>query len=282
MNSDDAGLRSLQVEVKSVRWYHSIELPGGRVTPGIYDLASSVQRALFPSSLAGRRCLDVGTHDGFWAFEMEERGAVEVVAIDLDDPQRYELRHPGASMEILCEQIANRRQAFDIAHRARRSNVQRKPLSVYDLSAEEVGIFDFAFVGTLLHHLRDPVRALVALRRVVTGELIVNGAFSVTKSIMFPRSPVADVLPQDLIAFWSVPNLTALRRQVEAAGWDIVREGRPYIQSYGKGRARGRTTLRPLSSLASRLAVTRGAPHVALMAKPASDPRSPVATTPCG
>ena len=30
------------------------------------------------------RALDVGTWDGFWAFEMERRGA-EVTALDLDD-----------------------------------------------------------------------------------------------------------------------------------------------------------------------------------------------------
>src|SRR5437016_1983956 len=34
----------------------------------------------------GMRALDVGTWDGFWAFEMERRGA-DVLALDLDDPQ---------------------------------------------------------------------------------------------------------------------------------------------------------------------------------------------------
>jgi hypothetical protein len=144
-------------------------------------------------------------------------------------------------------------------------------MSVYDLSPELVGTFDFALIGTLLHHLRDPVGALLALRRVVTGDLIVNSAFSVPKTIMFPRSPVADVLPWDLLAFWTVPNIVALRRQLEAAGWDVVRQGRPYLQSYGEGRIRERFALRPLSSLAARLAVSRGAPHIALQAKAASD-----------
>ena len=43
-----------------------------------------------PASLAGRRCLDVGTWDGFWAFEMERRGAASVTAIDIEDPAGWD------------------------------------------------------------------------------------------------------------------------------------------------------------------------------------------------
>ena len=39
-------------------------------------------KRLLPRDLRGRRALDIGTFDGFWAFELERRGA-EVVAIDL-------------------------------------------------------------------------------------------------------------------------------------------------------------------------------------------------------
>ena len=42
-----------------------------------------VERFGLPASLAGKTALDVGTADGFWAFEMERRGAARVVAIDL-------------------------------------------------------------------------------------------------------------------------------------------------------------------------------------------------------
>jgi tRNA (mo5U34)-methyltransferase len=54
--------------------------------------------------LTGLRCLDVGTMDGFWAFEMERRGAVEVVAVDLADPGRQDgpvrARRSGASAPL--------------------------------------------------------------------------------------------------------------------------------------------------------------------------------------
>jgi tRNA (mo5U34)-methyltransferase len=256
--------------IADVSWYHSIALPGGVVTPGLYDLRPVVERSLLPRSLAGLRCLDVGTHDGFWAYEMEQRGANEVVAIDLDDPERYDIRHPHPPLDVLREQVSNRRRAFGIAHAALGSKVKRQDLSVYDLAPEAVGTFDVAYIGTLLHHLRDPIGALVALRRVVTGELVVNGVFSVYKTVLFPRSPVADVLPLTLPAFWEIPNLEALRRQLVAAGWEIVRAGCPYLQRYGSGWVQPRLTLRPWSTLATRLILTRGAPHVALVARPAS------------
>src|SRR5438046_1256083 len=151
----DAGAvdASLADAVADVRWYHSIALPGGIVTPGLYDLRPAVARSLLPGSLSGLRCLDVGTHDGFWAYEMERRGARDVVAIDLDDPERYDVRHPRPPIEVLREQVANRKSAFGIAHEALGSKVLRQDLSVYDLTRETVGTFDVAYIGTLLHHL---------------------------------------------------------------------------------------------------------------------------------
>jgi tRNA (mo5U34)-methyltransferase len=69
-------------------WWHTIELPDGRITPGGWDLRPTAARIPWPGDLRGMRCLDVGTMDGFWAFEMERRGAADVVALDLFDPPR--------------------------------------------------------------------------------------------------------------------------------------------------------------------------------------------------
>src|SRR5204863_6597381 len=49
-----------------IHWYHVLELPGGEVTPGEYDLRPIAARVPMPASLPGLRCLDVGTRDGFW------------------------------------------------------------------------------------------------------------------------------------------------------------------------------------------------------------------------
>ena len=65
-------------------WYHTLELAPGVVTPGWFDLRPIVSLLPWPD-VRGKRCLDVGTYDGFLAFELERRGAAEVVATDISD-----------------------------------------------------------------------------------------------------------------------------------------------------------------------------------------------------
>src|SRR5918992_453784 len=71
-------------------WYHTIELAPGVVTPGWFDTRGVVDQIPLPASLAGKRCLDIATFDGFWAFEMERRGAQDVTAIDILDPRAWD------------------------------------------------------------------------------------------------------------------------------------------------------------------------------------------------
>src|SRR3954469_23487578 len=70
--------------VREIGWYHVLDLGEGRATDGWFDLRPHVHRYGLPERMDGMRALDVGTWDGFWAFEMERRGA-EVVALDVDD-----------------------------------------------------------------------------------------------------------------------------------------------------------------------------------------------------
>src|SRR3954452_4256820 len=64
-------------------WWHVIDLPDGSTTPGAWDLRPLSEELPWPD-VHGKRCLDIGTADGFWAFEMERRGAAEVLATDQD------------------------------------------------------------------------------------------------------------------------------------------------------------------------------------------------------
>ena len=106
--------------------------------------------------------------DGFWAFEMERRGAAEVVALDLEDPLALDWpaslrgRHDTPLDETKAERFA-------LAHRALGSRVRRVLLSVYDLSPR-LGTFDFVFCGDLLLHLKDPVSAVESIRVGLHGE----------------------------------------------------------------------------------------------------------------
>jgi tRNA (mo5U34)-methyltransferase len=255
-------------EVAARRWYHTIELPGGIVTPGEYDTRAALRRIPFPTSLDGRRCLDVGTHDGFWAFAMERRGAAEVIAIDLDDPRGGDFSEPVPELsgEALVDR-GSRLQSFACAHAALGSRVERRDLSVYRLDATEVGRFDFAFIGTLLLHLRDPVAALTAIRKVLRpgGRLLVNEPVLLGMSLRHPRLAVHELQLLPGKPFWWVPNVRGLERCVAKAGFTVTGSGRPYLIPRGPGYDKPRNNL---GSLMRTLLHERGMVHAWVSATP--------------
>src|SRR3954453_19280425 len=169
------GAASARERVEALDWYHTIDLQPGLTTPGWFDTRATVSKVGLPASLAGKRCLDVGTWDGFWAFEMERRGAASVTAIDVLDEARWDwppelrLRQSQGGLDYLRE-FKQQGVAFEVAHEIIGSKVERLDKSIHDISPETRGMFDFVFLGSLLLHLRDPVAALAAMRSVVGGE----------------------------------------------------------------------------------------------------------------
>jgi SAM-dependent methyltransferase len=212
-------------------WYHSIELGPGVVTPGRVDLRSAAGKVL-PADLSGRRALDVGTFDGFWAFEMEKRGA-ETVAIDVerleaaDWPPIHRERLEQAARDFEIELG----KGFAIASDALGSQVRRIPCNVRDVTPERIGgAVDFAFIGALLLHLRDPVGALEAVRGTLRpgGELRVLEPIDVRLSLRHPRRPLAAFSVVESEFTWWYPNLATLRGWLRTAGFsDVRRAGLP-------------------------------------------------------
>jgi tRNA (mo5U34)-methyltransferase len=166
-------VREVQRRLGEIDWYHTQELAPGLVTPGMFDLRPYVERYRIPPDLGGMRALDVGTFEGFWAFEFERRGA-EVVAIDVDDV--LELDWPP---RLRPAEGAPRGEGFELAAAALDSKVRRIGLSVYDATPERLGgTFDLVFAGSVLMHLRDPMLALERLAGLCHGRLIVADEYS--------------------------------------------------------------------------------------------------------
>ena len=207
-------------------WYQTIELAPGVVTPGQVDLRATAAK-LLPDDLTGKRCLDVGTFDGFWAFEMERRGA-EVVAIDLESLEgadwpplrRAQLQEEARELDLELG------RGFRLASDLLGSRVVRVPCNVYDLSVEAIGgPVDFAFSGAILLHLRDPVRALERVRDALVpgGELRLMEEISLGLTILRPRRPAASFKAAGSSFNWWVPNVVCLMDWVRAAGLVDVR-----------------------------------------------------------
>lgn len=138
MEDDEVRMRIAAVP----HWYHPIEVRPGIITPGTND-AQTVLRILdLPADCRGLRALDLGTRDGFFAFELERRGA-EVVAIDY---------------------MASVDSGFAVAAGLLGSRVTYLQRNLYDLDAAELGAFDLVLFLGLLYHLPDPLGALRVVR----------------------------------------------------------------------------------------------------------------------
>ena len=210
-------------------WYHTIELAPGAVTPGAVDLRRLAPRVL-PARLDGRRALDVGTFDGFWAFELERRGA-QVVATDLD---RFdEVQWPPHNRPRLAREAGDRGpgERFGLAAELLGSQVRRLVANVYDLDVALLGgVVDYAVVGDLLLHLRDPVGALERVRGVLgdEGTLLSLEQLNVPLTVLHPRRAAARFQATVTSMNWWEPNVRALLDWLRVAGFRGARVRRLY------------------------------------------------------
>ena len=255
-------------------WYHTLELAPGVTTPGWFDTRKVVGELPFPASFAGLRCLDVATFDGFWAFEMESRGAEEVVAIDLLD--MAEADWPITSPTAVREAISRRKEidGFTLARELRGSSVERLEMSVYDLDPETVGLFDFVYVGSLLIHLRDPVRALERVRSVCRGRLLLVDNVDLALTLLHPRRPVAALDAVGRPWWWKL-NLAALVRMAEAGGFRLTQPAKRIWMPPGPGHPKARVTRQLLRHEDARdrfVGALKGDPHGVVLAEPAPLP----------
>jgi tRNA (mo5U34)-methyltransferase len=213
----------LAQQVERYRWYHTLELGPGVVTTGMFDHRPAVNRYLLPDDLSGMRCMDVGTMDGFWAFEMERRGAAEVVATDLaevdelDWPPLWRARVDPALDETKAERFALARAALG-------SSVERIERSVYELD-DDLGKFDLIFCGDLLLHLKDPITAIQRVRTVCRGSAIFCNPI---KRFRFGfGKPLAEFDGIDEFRWWLLSEAT-IKRILLATGFTRVDVGRRF------------------------------------------------------
>jgi tRNA (mo5U34)-methyltransferase len=228
-------------DIASYYWYHTIDLPNGLVTPGLYDYRATLLDFHFPADMRGMRALDVGSATGFFAFEFARRGA-EVVSVELPSLEAID-RFPGQDIGQIVEKI-NRmivppsvdglggyvksytaaqlyfymlEGPFEFCRKLLGARVTRCYSTVYDLSASNTGgVFDFVFMGDVLVHTINPFQALAAVAPLCRGALVFAG--------LVPDAPDGrpamlyvggDSLDADEVSWWlpNKPCLTALLKK---------------------------------------------------------------------
>lgn len=220
----------LRAEVARYPWYHTLDLGEGVVTPGMFDHRPVLDRYPIPRDLTGLRCLDVATMDGYWAFEMESRGAASVTALDLEDPGALDWP---ASLRSGHDKSLDETKAerFELAKATLNSRVERVLMSAYDLSPA-LGTFDLVFCGDLLLHLKDPITPVENIRSVCTGSAVIANVIS--RFRLHEKRAIAELDGIDSFTWWTT-NMTGLVRIVRAAGFARVEPEEPFELPFSGG-----------------------------------------------
>ena len=210
------GPAALSERIAAVRWYHTLELAPGVVTEGFFDHRPYLAKYGLPADLSGQRAIDVGSQDGFWAFELERRGAT-VTALDVDRIQQ--LDWPPRSRPAGDEPRGDR---FRFAAEARNSAVRWVGTSIYETAPEELGgTFDLVFCGSVLIHLRDPMLALERMAALCRDRLILAEEYSRLLERL-PRISVAEFRGEGPHMTWWRPTTRTWLAMVRVAGFDEV------------------------------------------------------------
>jgi len=142
-----------EVFALDVPWFQRWEIRPGVEVPGSNDVVAIMDRCGVPADLSGKTVLDIGAYNGCVAFECERRGARDVVALDIMNPEATGFA-----------QLAN----------ALGSEVRWVNGSVYELDVAVHGTFDVVIFFGVLYHLRYPLLGIDRLRSVATSEVFVE------------------------------------------------------------------------------------------------------------
>jgi SAM-dependent methyltransferase len=159
--------------------------------------------------MSGMSVLDIGCNAGHFAFQAKDRGAVDVVGVDLKQGYVDQAR--------FCAEV-------------RGQDVDFRVMSIYDLAQLERK-FDFVFCIGILYHCKFLMHAVEAACSVTAGTIVVETAihpgntdlplvrFVRSSQYGGPDSQGAARLP----GHWH-PNMTALRDMFAEYGFSSVED----------------------------------------------------------
>lgn len=199
----------LLARVPTLDWVHTIDLGGGVKTPGQWGLHHpSLLKAVNATDFRGKKTLDIGCWDGLYSFEAESRGASEVYATDLVNQREY-IEQP----------------TFLLAREILGSKARYFPdVSVHDVERLNVRDFDVVIFAGVYYHLKDPLDAFAALRRVMKegSTLIVEGAV-IDSEECYAKFAYRTPYLRDCSNWW-IPTIGCLREWVECSFFEIDEE----------------------------------------------------------
>jgi len=199
-----------------IDWFHSMEIVPGVRTNGVYDPSIHIERARIPVDLSGKSVLDLGSWDGFYAFEAERRGASRVVATD---SWAWQGRSPLPFRPGDPTPRFGSKRGFELVHEARGSGVESIEIDVMDLDPDVLGTFDVVFFFGILYHLPNPYLGMEKVASVCDGLLILE----TQSDMLLTRRPAAAFYPGDELrgdpSNWWGLNVAALTGMLRSVGF---------------------------------------------------------------
>lgn len=200
-------------------WYHRFKVAPGITTPGVNNSTKVLKSLNLPKSCKNLRVLDIGTRDGYFAFELEKRGA-QVVALDYIPKET-------TGFAVMAEILNSK-------------NVTYVQDNIFNISAAKYGTFDIVLFLGLLYHLPDPIRALQIVRSVCRDRMYIetqglenafllpNGKLTTLNSVspLLKDIPIMQFYPKkslnnDQSNYWA-PNLTCLVKMLEETNFQVL------------------------------------------------------------
>lgn len=239
-------------DIRNYYWYHTVELPGGLVTPGQCDFRGSLAAFPFPQDMHGLRVLDVGSATGYFAFEFVRRGA-KVVSVELPSLEALD-RFPGQSVEQSLEKIRKMlghaaageagdkpkyteqqmyfyllEGPFEFCRKQLGVSLTRCYSPVYDLTQTKTGgTFDLVFLGDILLHTLNPLEALAAVAPLCHGTLVLSQTIPEAAEGQAAMLYVGgDSLDSDEVSWW-LPNKPCLMALLKKFGFRTVTDRGDY------------------------------------------------------
>ncbi|RUL85266.1 class I SAM-dependent methyltransferase [Tautonia sociabilis] len=208
---------ALPEQIRRIHWWYAMDLGDGIRTPGVVDAERRAEEVGLPADLTGKRVLDIGTWDGFMAFEAERRGASRVVAMD----------------HVVWNDPVVGKAGFELARAAFGSTlVEDVDCDVYDLTPEAVGgTFDLVLFLGVLYHVQDPVYVLKRVAAVAENHLILETHVDLVECdrpaiAYYPGTECANDLSN-----WVGPNPPAVEAMLRTVGFSRVERGWSDIRS---------------------------------------------------
>jgi tRNA (mo5U34)-methyltransferase len=193
-------------ELRRFQWFHSFDLGNGEIIKGRKPLERLRLEAqwIFSEPVQGKTVLDIGAWDGFFSFEAERRGAVDVLATD-------HFCWSGSGWGT--------KDGFDYIHGRVGSHVRSADIDVFDLDPESLGSFDVCLFLGVLYHLKNPLGGLEQVSRMTKEFAVIETEVTeLTNPQPVVRYYLGSELNGDSTNFF-VPNHVGLEAMLREVGF---------------------------------------------------------------